>query len=143
MPPFIRRHFVLFLAALTLASCSRPTTPPAADAGVPEPLVLPSVDAPTPTADATPAPPSPTNLDASAVQRIRDEGLNRSQVMQTLSYLTDVIGPRLTGSPNLRRANEWTKTKLTEWGLQNAQLEPWGTFGRGWSLKRFSAQVVE
>lgn len=77
------------------------------------------------------------------VARIRDEGLNRSQVMQTLSYLTDVIGPRLTGSPNLKRANEWTRGRLEGWGLQDAHLEPWGPFGRGWSLERFSAQVIE
>src|ERR1041385_6669898 len=77
------------------------------------------------------------------IARIRDEGLNHSQVMQTLSYLTDVIGPRLTGSPNLKRANEWTRDKMTSWGLTNAHLEAWGPFGRGWSLKRFSAQVIE
>lgn len=78
----------------------------------------------------------------SPIERIRDEGLNRSQVMTTLSYLTDVIGPRLTGSPELRRANEWTRDRFTAWGLTNAQAEPWGTFGRGWSLRRFSVQVV-
>src|SRR5262249_52578148 len=77
------------------------------------------------------------------IERIKDEGMNRSQVMQTLSYLTDVIGPRLTASPNAKRANEWTKDQLTKWGLQNAHLESWGPFGRGWSLKRFSAQVSE
>src|ERR1051326_7564550 len=77
------------------------------------------------------------------VAKIKDEGLNRSQVMQTLSYLSDVIGPRLTASPNMKRANEWTRDQLTKWGLQNAHLEAWGPFGRGWSLKRFSAQVIE
>lgn len=77
------------------------------------------------------------------VGRIKDEGLNRSQVMQTLSYLTDVIGPRLTASPNMKRANEWTRDKLTEWGMQNAHLEAWGPFGRGWTLQRFSAQITE
>ena len=77
------------------------------------------------------------------IERIKEEGLKHSQVMATLSYLTDVIGPRLTGSPNLKRANEWTRDKLTAWGLVNARLEPWGPFGRGWSLKKFSAQVVE
>ncbi|MBA3439891.1 MAG: M20/M25/M40 family metallo-hydrolase, partial [Pyrinomonadaceae bacterium] len=77
------------------------------------------------------------------VERIKDEGLNRSQVMPTLSYLTDVIGPRLTASPNMKRANEWTRDKLTEWGMQNAHLEAWGPFGRGWTLKSFSAQVTE
>jgi carboxypeptidase Q len=77
------------------------------------------------------------------IDRIKDEGLNRSQLMATLSYLTDVIGPRLTGSPNLRRANEWTCQTLTRWGLANAHLEAWGPFGKGWTLKRFSAQVIE
>ncbi len=76
------------------------------------------------------------------IERIKDEGMNRSQVMQTLSYLTDVIGPRLTGSTNLKRANEWTRDKMTEWGLQNAHLEAWGPFGRGWALKDFSCDVV-
>src|SRR5690242_10442257 len=77
------------------------------------------------------------------IEKIKDEGLNRSQVMQTLSYLSDVIGPRLTASPGAKRANEWTKDQLTKWGCYNAHLEPWGPFGRGWTLKRFSAQVVE
>src|SRR5678816_3486582 len=76
------------------------------------------------------------------IDRIKDEGMNRSQVMQTLSYLTDVIGPRLTASPNMKRANEWTRDQLTKWGLQNGHLEAWGPFGRGWSLTKFSAQVV-
>ncbi len=69
--------------------------------------------------------------------------MDHSQVMETLSYLTDVIGPRLTSSPNLKRANEWTRDRLASWGLQNAHLEAWGPFGRGWSLQEFSAQVVE
>lgn len=77
------------------------------------------------------------------IERIKDEGMNRSQVMQTLSYLSDVIGPRLTASPGMKRSNEWTRDQLTKWGLENAHLEPWGPFGRGWTLKRFSAQVVD
>ncbi|MCA1578773.1 MAG: M20/M25/M40 family metallo-hydrolase [Acidobacteria bacterium] len=76
------------------------------------------------------------------ITRIKDEGMKRSQVMQTLSYLSDVIGPRLTNSPGMKRANEWTRDQLTKWGLQNAHLEAWGPFGRGWSLQRFSAQVT-
>lgn len=83
--------------------------------------------------------PSPT---PDIYERMKEEGTKRSQVAQTVSYLTDVIGPRLTNSPAMRRANEWTRDKLTEWGLQNARLEAWGPFGRGWSLKRFSAEVV-
>lgn len=77
------------------------------------------------------------------IDKIKDEGLNRSQVMQHLSYLTDVIGGRLTNSPNMKRANEWTRDTMAKWGMQNAKLEPWGPFGRGWSLKSFSAQVVD
>ncbi len=77
------------------------------------------------------------------IERIKEEGMKRSQVMQTLSYLTDVIGPRLTNSPGMKRANEWTRDRLTEWGLQNSHLESWGPFGRGWTLKSFSAQVTE
>ena len=77
------------------------------------------------------------------IDRIKEEGLQHSKVMETLSYLTDVIGPRLTGSPGIKRANTWTRDRLSGWGLENAHLEPWGKFGRGWSLKRFSAQVVE
>ena len=76
------------------------------------------------------------------IDKIKDEGINRSQVMQTLSYLSDVIGQRLTASPSLRRANEWTRDTLTKWGLQNGHLEAWGPFGRGWVLNGFSAQVT-
>jgi hypothetical protein len=91
---------------------------------------------------ATAKPPTATPAD-DPISKIRDEGLNRSQVMQTLSYLTDVIGPRLTASPGMKRANDWTRDQLTKWGLQNAHLESWGPFGRGWTLKRFSAEVVQ
>ena len=86
---------------------------------------------------------APTPDPNDPVTRIKDEGMNRSQVMQTLSYLSDVIGPRLTASPGMKRANEWTRDQLTKWGLQNAHLESFGPFGRGWTLKKFSAQVVE
>ncbi|HEY0170492.1 MAG TPA: M20/M25/M40 family metallo-hydrolase [Pyrinomonadaceae bacterium] len=96
---------------------------------------------------ATPAQPQPQTQPqtqpADPVERIKEEGLKRSEVMRTLSHLTEVIGPRLTGSPALRRANEWTRERLAQWGLQNAHLEPWGPFGRGWTLKRFSAEAVE
>ena len=74
-----------------------------------------------------------------AVGKIREEGMNRSEAMKTIRYLTDVIGPRLTNSPNQRRASQWTKEQLEKWGLQNAAVDPWGEFGRGWELKRFSA----
>ncbi|MEP6787311.1 MAG: M20/M25/M40 family metallo-hydrolase [Acidobacteriota bacterium] len=73
--------------------------------------------------------------------KIKDEGTKNSQIMKTLSYLSDVIGPRLTASPGMKRANDWTRETLASFGLQNAHLEPWGPFGRGWTLKRFSAMV--
>src|ERR1700747_865370 len=71
-------------------------------------------------------------LDLNMYQRIRDEGLNRSHVMEFASALMDGIGPRLTGSPNGRKANEWTRDTLTKIGLENAHLEDWGEFGLGW-----------
>jgi len=78
-----------------------------------------------------------------AIAQIIEEGMNHSQALTNLSYLCDVIGPRLTGSPNLKHANEWTRDKLASWGLTNSHLEPWGPFGRGWTLQKFSAQLVE
>jgi hypothetical protein len=97
---------------------------------------------PSPSPSPTPAATTPAKDPNDPIERIKDEGMNRSQVMQTLSYLSDVIGPRLTASPGMKRSNEWTRDQLTKWGLQNAHLEPWGPFGRGWTLKRFSAQVT-
>jgi carboxypeptidase Q len=93
-------------------------------------------------APAGPASPSKQTI-AETLARLRDEGTNRSRIMETYGYLTDVIGPRLTGSPNCRRANEWTRDQMASWGLRNAQLQPWGPFGRGWSLSRFSAQIIQ
>ena len=75
------------------------------------------------------------------LDKIKDEGMNRSQVMQTLGYLSDVIGPRLTASPGMKRGNDWTRDTLAKWGMQNAHLEAWGPFGRGWTLKKFYAMV--
>ncbi len=97
-------------------------------------------ESPAPAASAS-APAETVDLEMMA--KIREEGMERSQVMSTLMYLTDVLGPRLTASPGLKRANEWTAAKFKEWGLENARLEAWGPFGRGWELKRFSAQVIE
>ncbi|HVF48963.1 MAG TPA: M20/M25/M40 family metallo-hydrolase [Pyrinomonadaceae bacterium] len=97
---------------------------------------------PTPVRPAAQATPQPTPT-TDPIERIKEEGLKRSQLMQTLSHITEVIGPRLTGSPGLKRANIWTRDKLSEWGLTNAHLEAWGPFGRGWTLRRFSAEVTE
>jgi carboxypeptidase Q len=76
--------------------------------------------------------PATESLDLEMYQRIRDEGLNRSHVMEFATALMDGIGPRLTGSPNLKKANEWTRDTLTRIGLENAHLEDWGEFGLGW-----------
>lgn len=81
-------------------------------------------------------------VDDAAVTKIRDEAFNRSQAMSMLSWLTDVHGPRLTGSPVTRRAAEWTLGQLRGWGLANARLESWGPFGRGWTNDKFLAQVT-
>ena len=78
---------------------------------------------------------------ADVIAKIREEGTKNSQIMKTLGYLSDVIGPRLTASPGMKRANEWTRDQLTSYGLSNAHLEAWGPFGRGWTLKRFYAMV--
>lgn len=79
---------------------------------------------------------APEKTDAAALAKIRDEGLNRSHVMETAFYLTDVSGPRLAGSEGLARANAWAQKKLTEYGLANAAVEPWGDFGRGWDIDK-------
>lgn len=76
--------------------------------------------------------PAKETIDFTMYQRIRDEGLTHSHVMEFASALTDGIGPRLTGSPNLHRANEWTRDQLAAMGCSNAHLEDWGEFGIGW-----------
>lgn len=81
-------------------------------------------------------------LDLGVVERIRDEGLNRSQIEQLAGHLTDVIGPRLTGSPQMRQANDWAAAKFREWGLTNVVVEPWGEFGRGWELVSYAGRVT-
>ena len=81
-------------------------------------------------------------LDYATIAKIRDEGLNRSQVMDHVSWLSDVHGPRLTGSPAIKQASEWTRKKFREWGLANIHEESW-PFGKGWSLVRFHAHMTE
>jgi carboxypeptidase Q len=81
-------------------------------------------------------------VDLQIMQRIRQEGLENSRVMEYLSYLCDVYGPRLSESPQYRQAGEWAVNKLKELGLENAALEPWGTFGRGWELQKYYAAMT-
>jgi carboxypeptidase Q len=76
--------------------------------------------------------PATETLDLTMYQRIREEGLSHSHVMEFGSALADGIGPRLTGSPNLKRANEWTRDQFAAMGCSNAHLEDWGEFGMGW-----------
>jgi carboxypeptidase Q len=81
-------------------------------------------------------------VDLDDVSRIRAEGLDNSQIEALGHHLTDVIGPRLTGSPGMRQANEWTAAKLREWGLSGVTVEPWGEFGRGWREISFAGRMV-
>jgi len=98
-----------------------------------------------------PAPPSepgapvvvkPDIPDLEFITRLRDEEFNHGELMDIMSHLTDDIGPRLTGSPNMKKANEWTRDQFTKWGLVNAHLEPWGTFGRGWAYQFCEVRMV-
>jgi hypothetical protein len=86
--------------------------------------------------------PAVETLDLAMYQRIRDEGLNRSHVMEFATALMDGIGPRLTGSPNMAKANAWTRDTLTKIGLENARLEDWGEFGMGWQQLNAWARMV-
>ena len=83
------------------------------------------------------------HVDLAAMAMIREEGLQRTRVMETAGYLTDVFGPRLTNSPNIKAAAQWTTKKMTEWGLTGVNLEPWGPFGRGWSNERTYVGMVK
>lgn len=81
-------------------------------------------------------------IDTAAIQKIKDEGFQHSQVMDILSWLTDVYGPRLTGSPITKEAGDWTIAQFKKWGLANPHYESWGPFGRGWVNDRTFVQVT-
>lgn len=81
------------------------------------------------------------DVDLDAVYRIKDEGLTRSEVMDIASYLTDVYGPRLTGSPAIKEAADWAQNTMRSWGLSNVHVERF-PFGRGWENRRIVAQAV-
>ena len=83
-----------------------------------------------------------SNSELYAIHQIREEGFADSKVMEIISYLSDVYGPRLTNSPNIKEAAKWTTERLNEWKLANVHLEPWEPFGRGWSNERTSVQVL-
>ncbi|HMF74303.1 MAG TPA: M20/M25/M40 family metallo-hydrolase [Bryobacteraceae bacterium] len=82
-------------------------------------------------------------VDLSVVNRIKTEAFMNSKVMDTMFYLTDVHGPRLTNSPNYKVAGDWAVKRLEEFGLGNVHEEKWGPFGRGWASKYFEAHMVE
>ena len=81
-------------------------------------------------------------VDLEMITRIRYEGFRNSKVTELAQGLMDGIGPRLTGSPNMKNANEWTRDQLTAFGLSNAHLEAWGPFGRGWSNDYVNVRMV-
>ena len=74
--------------------------------------------------------------------RIRNEAMERSQIMKTMHMFTDVYGPRLTGSPNHKAAAEWAVKQMTAWGLENAHLEPWDFKHPGWANERLTAHLI-
>src|SRR5260221_7580332 len=82
-------------------------------------------------------------VDLATIHRIKDEAFNDSKVMDHLFDLTDVNGPRLTNSPGQRAAADWAVKTLKSWGIEDARLERWGKFGRGWSLSRFTMSLRE
>jgi len=81
-------------------------------------------------------------VDQAAVQKIRKEGLENSKVMDIAFQMTDVLGPRLSNSPGLKKAQDWAVKQLTDWGLKNARLEAWGTFGKGWQIDKYYAATT-
>src|ERR1035438_10027618 len=80
--------------------------------------------------------------DTVAISKFEVEGLQHSHVMDIMGYLTDVYGPRLTNSPNIRQAAEYAVKTLGSWGLANVHEEPWGPFGQGWSNELFQANEI-
>jgi hypothetical protein len=81
-------------------------------------------------------------VDVATIERIKTEAMDHSQVMDIMSWLTDVHGPRLTGSPITKAAGDWAIATLRGWGLSNVHYESWGPFGMGWTANAFSARVV-
>src|SRR5687767_12384945 len=85
---------------------------------------------------------SQTGDDRDLLARMREEEKNNSQIMKTMHMLSDVYGPRLTGSPNHKRAAEWTIKQMQAWGLTNGHLEPWDFKHPGWVNERLSAHII-
>ena len=86
--------------------------------------------------------PQQEQVDLEMVAKIREEGLERSQVWKTFSQLVDVFGPRLTASPAFNAAARWARDELRGWGMDDAHLESF-EFGRGWTLQGFTLEMLE
>src|SRR5580658_3587973 len=88
--------------------------------------------------------PALSTSELAAIHQIREEGFSptTSKIMEIIGYLSDVHGPRLTNSPNIKEAAKWTTDTMNEWHLANVHLEQWGPFGRGWSNERTNVQVI-
>ena len=99
-------------------------------------LAIPAVTATTPVARAQ------EPIDQAMIARIRAEGEQRSQVLETYRILTDEIGPRVTATPGFKRAVDWTRSKLTDWGMSNVTVEAF-PFGRGWTLEKLTLEMTE
>ena len=82
-------------------------------------------------------------VNEAVIAQIKAEGFQHSAVMDTLSWISDVYGPRLTGSTNLHRAAEWTRDQLSKWGLEHVALEPYGHKVRGWDLQHYAIAMTE
>src|SRR5918993_870672 len=81
-------------------------------------------------------------IDTDIQWKIRREATDNSQIMRAMHFLTDVYGPRLTGSPNLKAAQDWIVKETTRWGLKNAHLEPWSFGHPGWVNERLSVHAI-
>src|SRR5215471_19955640 len=86
--------------------------------------------------------PSATNSDPDIQAKIRKEETDNSQIMRTMHFLTDVYGPRLTGSPNHKAAGEWAIKQMQSWGFENGHLEPWDFGHPGWLNERHTAHIL-
>src|SRR5271169_7082644 len=82
-------------------------------------------------------------VDLQVIQRIKQEAFEHSKVMDHLFWITDVYGPRLTGSPGFTAAANWTVKRLKDYGIEDAATQPWGKFGRSWRLTKFSISIQE
>ncbi len=81
-------------------------------------------------------------VDRAVIAKIKEEGFQHSKIMPAVEHLTDVFGPRLTSSPNIKKAQLWASGLMKDWGLENVAIEPWGEFGNGWETDGFSVEMT-